>query len=719
MISLLRSFSTTAEICMDNYITSTLCLLGKYKKSVRFVVLLMAMYFIAQAGNVFEVEERFIESGYLSGGVLRDYQSFMNDLNLPGKVGALFIAGTPELVEKSEKYYGSIETGEIFTSQLRSLQGTKITDVSIASFINGIFGVSAMLFSILVGQFIFKNGYVSLVIFISIVIFRSYSQVLIYGIPDKHSYVVFFPLAVFCVFIALIRFMREPGLICGMVFILCGFVTAYIASFGEVEGVVAVVSIALFAFVMGLKYLMINKKHLTRILLGMLLTPVAMYIGYTAFFQIIESFKNDRDQKFNLAVMENTAFVGHGIYHDLYVSLFRFKAPENKLSGISYDAPYDFYQGYNMKAGNSLRDRRFTREYNTVIKELYLEYISRNYEEIFEYLRASIYDYLLFLPYHSWTGIKSTPEYLPKIDETIGINAQDLAAGHEGSEWTLNIDEDYLAQGLWFKVYFVIAYLLMAQAIFTAFFRFGKHGDLESSSGEITDGVLPIYLLRGMLIYFLFVSVQRILVPLHGQGALVTFNLIVIYNLARIAVRKPIRIPALMMPAWASLLCALLVLFLVVRVLNWEQVKENVNLFSSGEFERSTEGWVAYKADLRIVRDSQFGKVLQVIAKEGNAKSYAYMAVPTRPGMWYEIKVYYKMGIRPHAGKAEIGGRVAVGTEFNVSDVHGLSAITNRHWKLYKASFLAQTPITYITLVNGSPYKGGASYFGAISIVAS
>ena len=76
----------------------------------------------------------------------RPYETFLYEINLPHSVGAVFVAGTPDNLEKTEKYYKKVNIGDIFTSQLRSLFGKKIAEFSIAAYINFMFGISAIVF---------------------------------------------------------------------------------------------------------------------------------------------------------------------------------------------------------------------------------------------------------------------------------------------------------------------------------------------------------------------------------------------------------------------------------------------------------------------------------------------------------------------------------------------------------------------------------------------
>ena len=205
---------------MNKYITSLHLFFQRYNKQLYYIIPILAILILAFANNFFYIDKKVINRESLWDMTGRPYNTFLYELNLPGSAGAVFVAGTPDNLEKTEKYYNRFDIGDIFTSQLRSLLGKKITVFSISAYINFVFGFSAVVFSILAGYFIFKNGYISIPIFLLIVIFRNFSQGLIYGLPLRHTYAVFNPLLVFCIVISLIIFLRDQSKKYLMIFIL-------------------------------------------------------------------------------------------------------------------------------------------------------------------------------------------------------------------------------------------------------------------------------------------------------------------------------------------------------------------------------------------------------------------------------------------------------------------------------------------------------------------
>ena len=173
-----------------------------------YTVPLLTILILSFITNFFYVDKRVINEQFLWDLKGRPYSEYLNDLNLPHKVGAVLVAGTMDNIEKIEKNWGLVDAGNIFTSQIRSLLfGTKITAISIASCINFVFSASTILFSLLAGYLVFRNGYLSIVIFLLIVLFRNNSQGLIYGLPNRFTYAIFNPLLTFSVLILIIPFL--------------------------------------------------------------------------------------------------------------------------------------------------------------------------------------------------------------------------------------------------------------------------------------------------------------------------------------------------------------------------------------------------------------------------------------------------------------------------------------------------------------------------------
>lgn len=688
--------------------------LEKYQKQLYYSVPLLTIMLLLFATNLFFVDKKVINGDSLWDMAGRPYKTFLYELNLPNKMGAIFIGGTADNIVRTEKHYKKVNIGDIFTSQLRSfLFGTKITASSIASYINFMFGVSAIIFSILAGYFIFKNGYISILIFLLIIIFRNFSQGFIYGLPLRHAYAVFNPLVAFCSFILIILYFRDFNKKYLAPLILSGFAIAYISFCRTSEGQIIIAALLLFTALMVIEYLRNNKRDLKKTLINISIMLAAIYIGYTGFYKMIAAFEYHRDKKLNLPPVEEKVLSEQPAFHSLYVSLFRYEMPNRYGDKIGYDAVYDKYPEIKKKFSDDINYVELANsiEYNTAIRELYINYILKNPGSFLTYLSKSIYDYLLFLPYYSWTENKSAHAYLPKINDAAKIEPQDLAPDFKDSSfnWILNLKLKYLPKSRTFWVYFISAYILVFNVIYVSFFRIRK----PDKEPEVTDNSLaidnnlPIYLLWGMLIYFFFTSVVRILIPVHGQSAVVAFNIIIIYNLVRIAVSAgDIKIAKKMAPAWLLLIIVVFLFSLTVKNMYLPQMQERK---MNGNFEVDISGWRAHLSILSNADDGQSGKCLQITASE-NATGYAYSEIPTEIGEMYKITAFSKKG-------SSLNSQIKAGTAIDATNLYYSGILSDSEWTQYSGIFEATTTVTYVTLVNLTSVKGQTSFFDSVTVV--
>ncbi|MEK6808972.1 MAG: hypothetical protein AABY14_04760, partial [Nanoarchaeota archaeon] len=279
--------------------------LQKHCKAVYYIVPSLLILILSFTANSFSIDKRVINRYALWDMAGRSYETFLYEMNLPQSVGAIFVGGTPNDLVKTEKFYQKVNIGYIFTSQLHSLLfGTKITEFSMASYINSVFVISAIVFSLLAGYLIFKNGYLSIIIFLLIMIFRNFCHGLIYGLPLRHAYAVFNPTMAFAIFTLIIVFLKNNSKKYWMPFILSGFIIAYIEYCRTSEGQIVIISLLLFAILMSLEYFRIKRENFKKIFLGILIVFITIYVGYAGFYKMIEAFEYHRDKKFNFPKTE-------------------------------------------------------------------------------------------------------------------------------------------------------------------------------------------------------------------------------------------------------------------------------------------------------------------------------------------------------------------------------------------------------------------------------
>ncbi|MDP2922432.1 MAG: hypothetical protein Q8O30_01760 [Candidatus Omnitrophota bacterium] len=684
----------------------------KYHKPFYYAVPLLAIIMISLVFGVFSIDKKVINKACLWDIAGRPYNAFLYDLNLPHRLNALFISGTPEHLAKIEKLYSQFNTGDIFTSQILSLLfGIKITEYSIAFYLNIVFCISAMLFSLLAGYLIFKNGYVSILLFLLINIFRTFCEGLFYGLPLRHAFAILNPLLTFCIIVFLIVFLKTHNKKYWAIFILSGFVLSYIWHCRTSEGYISIAALLLFLAVVSVGLLKTKKISYKKAAADILIICITIYAGYFGYQKMIDRFKEDRDKKFSFPKTEENFISDQTPFHSLFVSLFRYPNDSGYFfsdrTGIA--AVYKERPDLEKKYSTDYFALQNSIEYNEAIKKLYFKFILNNPKYFATYLARSFYDYILFLPYYTWTGKASAHAYLPKISKVAKIAIQDLAPDFKDTNLNLiiNLKPAYLPKTALFWAYFIFSYALLLEAVYAVFIKFGR-----SSNKSIGDN-LPMYLLLGMLIYFFFASIIRIIIPVHGQGAVVAFNIIIIYNLVRISsARNIIRIKDKQVSAGAVLF---LMISVSLAILTAHQIYRNNYRILHPDlnlkyFQSNINGWMMYSSTLTSVSEGQNGPYLQITAFE-NATGYIYKAFDTQPGEIYKFTVYFKK-------VSSASGQVKIGSSIDNPDSYYSGILTDETLTQHKGEFKANSPITYITLVNLTSQKGETVLFSDIILTS-
>ena len=640
------------------------------------VLIIIALAFIT---GIFKVNDKTINSKYLWDIAGRPYTEFLNDLNLPNEVGALLVSGTSENIGKLEKYYKKVEPGNKLIPQLLSLIfGAKITPHTIAFYINLVFGLSAILFALLVGHKVLGNGYVSIAIFLLLALFRNSCQGLLYGLPYKYTHPVLNPLIIFIIITTIILFLRQSGKKYIPIFIFSGFVIALINCIRTSE--FQIILATLFIFLALVVFLGI-RGAIVRYKSKIVLLITCMFVGFFAFQIMMIGIENHRDRKFNFPPNEKDILSSHTFFHIHYCSLFRYPNKQNYCfqDMTAIKAVYNKHPGLKEKYSTDYFALQNSKEYNDAIKEIHLDYVFNNPGPVLTYFFRSVYDYFLFLPYYSWTGEKSAHAYIPRVNENVEIDEEDLAPDFKltDANWILNLKAKYLPGNLLFWFYFLSSYLLLAQTIYEVLHR----------RKEVDKGV-SILVLQGMLIYFFLASIVRIMIPTYGHSAVVSFNVIVIYNLVRLAVLQgSVTIRKVNLPLWL-----LLFLFLLP-----------IGIYSGIAESQSRKIYWETKDSIVTIIENGSKCYLQLKSTETDI-GYIHLAFPTKIGTKYKLSTCYKRG-------SAANGQIKVGTYVDTTDLFYSGVLSDSNWTQHSGVFEATTVVTYITLVNLTSIKDQTSFF--------
>ena len=643
------------------------------------ILIIIALAFIT---GIFKVNSKTINSKYLWDMAGRPYTEFLNDLNLPNEVGALLVSGTSENIGKLEKYYKKVEPGNKLIPQLLSLIfGTKITPHTIAFYINLVFGLSAILFAILVGYKVLGDGYVSIAIFLLLALFRNSCQGLLYGLPNKYTHPVLNPLIVSIIITSIILFLKQPGKKYIPIFIFSGFIIALINCIRTSE--FQIIQATLFIFLalvifLGIRGAIIRYKSKIALLI------TCMFVGFFAFQIMMIGIENHRDKKFNFPPNEKDILSSHTFFHIHYCSLFRYPNKQNYCfqDMTAIKAVYNKHPGLKEKYSTDYFALQNSKEYNGSIKEIHIDYVLNNPGPVLTYFFRSVYDYFLFLPYYSWTGEKSAHAYIARVNENIEIDEEDLAPDFKltNANWIINLKAKYMPENPLFWFYFLSSYLLLAHAIYEVLHR----------RKDVDKGV-SILVLQGMLIYFFFASIVRIMIPTFGHSAVVLFNVIVIYNLVRLAVLQgSITIRKVKLPLW------LLLFFILLPIGIYSGIAES----------QSRKAYWETKDSIVTIVEDDSESYLQLKSTETEI-GYIYLAFPTKVGTKYRLSANYKRG-------SAANGQIKAGINIDATNLYYSGVLSDSDWTPYSGDFEASTVVTYITLVNLTSKKNKTSFFDDI-----
>ncbi len=661
----------------------------KWHNFFYYTIPVLAIVIIASTLGLFHINSRIINRTYLWDVVGKPYIHFLTDLNLPRSLGAILIARDRETlsIEPVEKQYHRYNTGDIFTNQLRSLLfNTNITPSSMSFYLNGVFVSSGILLSLLLGYGVFRNGYMGVLVFALIALLRQSCQGLIYGLPMRGTYAVFNPLLAFSIIAAISMFLERrrtffPWACC---FFVCGFILAYTEHCRTSEKLILSTSIYLFIGVMVIALMKCDNAR-RRILLSVVILLLSINVGHVSYRGMLTLFEKHRDTKIQFASNSGTYMTAQGPFHNLFISLFRFPNHSDNV----YDDLTGYREVYNRfpdlekkySSRNNYLDLITSVEYHDAVRQLYFEFVLDRPFDYVVYLMKSIWDYVLFLPYFSWTGDKSANVYLPQINEKAEIRDQDLAPAfkHLPEKWLLNLKLDYLPQDMPFWIYFIVSYGLLIEGIISAF-----------SVRYNANRVLQIYVLRGMLIYFVFASVVRILIPGYGHSAVIAFNVLCIYNLCRIAYSSfrfelhSVGLACVFLTLMASVIYA----YQRVDPPTFPALKNaTLELFSDQDLEGPSLG----------------------VRAETNGIGFVSIPILVDPGQKYRVFAAFRRGT------AECG-QLSIGSLETVGDLYTSGYLSHLTWEPYACDFTATWDIAFVNLAVVPSKAGQACFFGSLVV---
>jgi len=339
---------------------------------------------LSAATGLFRVDDKVINYASMVDYSGETRAEFLEDLNLPLKMGAVLLRRIGGQVVPSEKLifsYGPID-GEILPHQLMALLLHKqVTERTIAFFVNGMFGVFAILFSLLAGYLILGNGYLSVPIFLFLALFDRCSPGLIYGMPDMHAYMIFNPLIMYCLLGVLLYFLNGGRKKAAPLIVLCGTFFAYTIHVRTSEGMIEIAALGAFFAV-----LLLQHQHKRRLLGALAIASVLLGLGCATYSGATEALRRHRDSKISFAPRDAQERAYAPFFHPLYVALFRYDVPNRFDDSIGINAFYEAYPEMKekftvnpfFKGTKTLLRLPYSKEYGDGIRTLYFRYIAEH-----------------------------------------------------------------------------------------------------------------------------------------------------------------------------------------------------------------------------------------------------------------------------------------------------------------------------------------------------
>ncbi len=438
------------------------------------------------------------------------------------------------------------EVGYFLIIQLLALAGINTTCALMAQIQVGIFLCLALLLSWMIGLLTRKIFPYSFILLTLLVVFRHHNEALIYYMIGQWMIVTSIPLLTLAGVIGLILAGRRLNWKSGLLLAVLALLGSLVAMIRESEGTAMIAVLAVFWLVLTLFQ---RPVQWVSALIGLVILVAPYEAGPSVMRQAIVI---HRAAHTNLEAREYNGGMMHGPWHVLTICLGRYDNP--------YGYYYSDYFGFNLgekllaEAGYSLEEVYLGGpEYHEVLKRYCLEQYCEHPGYFAKHLVYSTADYAMFLPYAMFLDSPSrrpVGAHLPVVRHDVQYDDWDFVwAGPRLADGSVHMDRTALRN---LNAFQWAIFAFMTAVIISGFWLYRK---LPTS--------LRLLMLGAALVFF-FQSVLRILIPMHGWGAVLTyyalFAMVGILWIDHWVRRNPDR------PLWRKLNC-LVVVCLIAAVL--------------------------------------------------------------------------------------------------------------------------------------------------------
>ena len=380
-------------------------------------------------------------------------------------------------------------------------------------------------FGFLFGSFLFSSVWglarnkffpASYIIFALLLLFRHHNEPLIYGMVGVWMLVTFWPLLTLTGLTLIWRFCVPLTRLGAAVLVAIGFVSGSLEIIRESEAFLILFSCLIFLLFMNL----ICKDQSWKI---KIVTIMLLVMPYMAAGPIVkQAIVSHRAWKTGLEPKQYNSGMYHGYWYVLLFSLGR------------YENPYGYYTSdyFVIDTANAILAKKkinttyASREYQKICRQYYLQQIGLHPGYFLKYLERGFLDYLMFIPYSLFLDVPSRVPigaHVPVIRHDIQYDSQDYVwHDRKLSDGSVPMDKTclknlkpsyfYLSQADWiFFAMTLLCFLLVP-------FFFSRHRKPY------------VFFLVGAYTAFLFYSMLRIIIPMHGWTATLLYFSIAAIN---------------------------------------------------------------------------------------------------------------------------------------------------------------------------------------------
>lgn len=420
---------------------------------------------------------------------------------------------------------GAIEVGYYILIQQLGLWGFEMNEITLAQFHVFVFLINSFLFALVVGIVTRRVFPVSFIILSLLLVFRYQNEPLIYYVVGVWTLATSFPLLIIIALLLIGTYCIPLSRKSALLLIAIGILGGTIGMFRESEAYVFLFSSIVFIILYFITFKIRNLRNYT-----LAVTLLILILSFSVATPIInESIIYHRAWKTGLEPKEYGSGFSHGAWHVLVVSLGRYENPY----GYYYSDYFAIDTAEKLLREKGMEGGWFSPPYMAVLGDYYFEQIYKHPTYYLKYLLKSTLDYVMFLPYSLFLNDPSRSPigaHLPVIKADVIYDPQDYV-WHDRMMPNGDVPKDTTALKNLKLRYFYLTNLNWIIFLFTLLIVVG--GPFLIAKYYQRDILLFVI---GMYMVFFFESILRILIPMHGWTATLTYYAIFAVNIALLSV---------------------------------------------------------------------------------------------------------------------------------------------------------------------------------------